>query len=141
MKINLSKAHFLSDVSKWFETEAHTCLCDVFLTSDFWAPRKPSMHTIYRTTEDKVAVCWFGVFFIALQQHSFICSGLLDTILRYLLVAISSHWSDVTKIIVLPSEVPQGREAYNWCLLPFATGHHRRRFIVEKTCGPVQGGW
>lgn len=135
MRINLSKAHFLSDVNKWFETEAHTCLYDVFLTSDFWAPRKPSMHTIYRTTEDKVG------FFIALQRRSFIYSGLLDTILRYLRVAISSHWSNVRKIVILLSEVPQGREAYDRLLLPFATGHRRRRFRVEKHCGPVREAW
>lgn len=132
MRINVSEAHFLSDVNKWFETEAHTCLCDVFLTSDFWAPRKPSMHTIYRTTGDKVG------FFIALQRHSFIYSGLLDTILRYLLVAISSHWSNVRKIIILLSEVAQEREAYNRRLLLFAAGYPRRRFRVEKHRGPVQ---
>lgn len=35
MGLNLSKAHFLSDVNKWFETEAYTCLCDVFFNIRF----------------------------------------------------------------------------------------------------------
>lgn len=35
MGVNLSKAPFLSDVNKWFETEAHTCLCDVFFNIRF----------------------------------------------------------------------------------------------------------
>lgn len=35
MGVNLSKAPFLSDVNKWFETEAYTCLCDVFFNIRF----------------------------------------------------------------------------------------------------------
>lgn len=30
MRISPSKAHFLSDMNKWFETTAHACLRDVF---------------------------------------------------------------------------------------------------------------
>lgn len=57
------------------------------------------MHTIYRTTEDTVG-------FLLHYSDTLIYSGLLDTIFRYLLMAKSSHWSDVRKISVLLCEVP-----------------------------------
>lgn len=81
------------------------------------------MHTLYRTVEDKVRV-----FLLHYSNALFIYSGLLDIILRYLLVAISSHSSNVRRIITLLSEVPQGREVCDGHLLPFATSHHRSGF-------------